>query len=109
MLPECPAAVTMPSVGAYTPPKPLRVQRPTLPSSVAAVVYSKTRIQVKVKVDAKGDVVAAEPIAVDQRSRLLGEIVARAARFWRFEPARRDGVASADELVVNVDYEAGGK
>ena len=93
----------------YKPPKPLRVPRPPLPSSVAAVVYSKTRVQVKVRIDAKGNVVSAEPIAVDAKSRLNAEVVVRAARYWRFEPAQRDGVPSADELVVNVDYEAGGK
>jgi hypothetical protein len=93
----------------YTPPKPLRVARPPLPSSVAAVVYGKTRVQVKVRIDQNGNVIAAEPVAADAKGRLLGEIVARAARYWQFEAARRDGVASADELVVNVDYEAGGK
>jgi hypothetical protein len=103
VLPPPPKAVV------YTPPKPVRVARPALPSSVAAMVRSKTRIQVKVGIDRNGHVVSAEAVAADRKSQLLGGIVETAARDWRFEPARRDGVAVADDLVVNVDFEAGGK
>jgi outer membrane biosynthesis protein TonB len=93
----------------YVPPKPLNLSRPVLPSSIAATVRTKTRVQVKVTIDPKGNVVAAEPVATDTKSRLLAGIVANSARYWRFEPARRDGAPILADLVVNIDYEAGGR
>ena len=100
---------TAPKPLVFTPAKPIKVVRPTLPSGVAATVRAKTRVQVKVTIDRNGNVVAAEPVATDPGARLLGNIVATAARNWRFEPARLDGVAAAGSLIVNVDYEPGGK
>jgi hypothetical protein len=98
-----------PKALVLTPAKAIRVVRPPLPANVAAMVRAKTRVQVKVTLDRSGNVVAAEPVATDPAARLLGNIVATAARNWRFEPARLDGVPAAGSLIVNVDYEPGGK
>jgi protein TonB len=107
--PPVAAAPAPPQPAVYVPPKPLNLSRPVLPSSIAATVRTKTRVQVKVTIDPKGNVVAAEPVATDTKSRLLAGIVANSARYWRFEPARRDGAPILADLVVNIDYEAGGR
>jgi hypothetical protein len=107
--PPEPAPNPDPSPVVYVPAKPVHVVRPALPSNLAATVRTKTRVQLRVGIDRDGNVVSAEPFGGDALSRLIGNIVATAARTWRFEPARRDGVPVAGELVVNVDYEPSGK
>jgi TonB family protein len=87
----------------------VNVLRPTLPATVASVLRTKTRIQVKVHVDAAGKVVSAEPVGGSATTQVPASYVVSAARYWRFEPARRDGVPVPAEVTVNVDFEAGGK
>lgn len=61
------------------------------------------RVLVRVLVDANGQPAAVE-LAESSGSRLLDDAALETLRRWRFQPARRNGVAVAQEVRVPINF-----
>jgi len=100
--PSSPARPAVPSAEVATPvkpnyigPKPVQQAPPARPANVNS---KGVRIQVHVEIDAQGNVTKATAIGVTAANSALVPVTERAARSWRFEPAKMDGRPVPSEM-----------
>ena len=90
---------------AHQPPVPLRQVRPVLPPNVKAMLTGRANVKVRIRVDAAGKVVSAEPLdTTGSVGRFLGAAAASAARTWTFQPATTGGRKVPGELTVEFTF-----
>jgi len=93
---------------SYSPPQPMREVQPTVPAN--AEVRSLVEVEIRVHIDDKGAVIAAEPLpARTPVSSLLIGAARSAALRWRFEPAWRGSQPVASELILKFQYHPAGQ
>jgi hypothetical protein len=93
--------------GNYVAPKPTRKVMPDVPTNIRHLMVGSTVIDVKINVDANGQVTDAVPSSRTKGSKLgeyLGVRAAQAARLWKFEPAKLDGKNVPAETVVQFKF-----
>jgi TonB family protein len=61
------------------------------------------RLSVRVRVDPSGSVVSAE-LESPGPSKYFAELALRAARLWKFEPAKVDGQAVSSEWILRFEF-----
>jgi protein TonB len=80
---------------------PIKRVNPTLPRAADLVISQEISIRVAVEIDREGRVSDAHPLNdKDAKERLLATNAVKAARRWRFNPARRDGMPVPSETVL---------
>jgi TonB family protein len=80
---------------------PIARVSPVVPQAARSAIHDGVSIRVAVEVDREGKVTGARPVdATDPIEKLLVPTAVRAARLWRFDPARRDGTPVPSETVV---------
>lgn len=90
----------------YVAATPLRKTKPAIPANLRAVIDSMVSVNVKVMIDASGKVVSAAPMdTTSAAEKLLAPEAVQAARLWRFEPARRNGLPVSSESMLRFDFE----
>ena len=80
----------------------MRQVRPVAPTNIKSMLNREVAITIRTVVDETGKVTHAVP-AGDSGAvvgRMLGALAAEAARGWRFEPARRNGVAVTSNVEL---------
>jgi hypothetical protein len=84
------------------PPTAIQEVKPVLTPTVLAMVRRPVSVRVKVSIDDAGNVVRVEASAPPGTlNQYLTEAATRAARMWRFEPARRGDTKLASESVLH--------
>jgi TonB family protein len=73
---------------------------PTFPPELQAFAVKRKIIEVKVTIDKNGKVSNAEAIPQEAISQFLVNSAVKAARSWRFQPARRDNEPISSESVL---------
>ena len=78
----------------YIGPKPIRQMNP--------IVRSKpgTEVQVRVDIDATGEVGSATPLNETLSNSFVAKAAADAARLWQFEPAKEKGHPVASTMIL---------
>jgi TonB family protein len=80
---------------------PIKRVNPTVPRAASLVISQEISIRVAVEIDREGRVRDARPLNdKDATERLLATNAVKAARRWRFNPARRDGMPVPSETVL---------
>jgi protein TonB len=97
-----PPAAEEPSRLAYTPPRLVSLPDPSYPRAARRMGREAT-VVLRVRVNARGRVLDAEPIGEEVGFGFEEEAV-RAARRARFEPASRDGVAVTADTRLAVQF-----
>lgn len=103
---EAPAEAAPPPVSeaaSIVPPRLLEEVRAELPATAKAAGLTRAEVLLRVTVDTEGRVAAAE--VVEPVGHGFDEEAMRAALRYRFEPARRGGVAVAARILVRVVLE----
>jgi TonB family protein len=91
---------------AYLAPVPIRKSIPSVPVNLRSLVQNNTSVDVKVRIDEEGRVIASTPVnSVSSLQRLLGPTAAQAAILWRFAPARRNGAPVESESILKFDFQ----
>jgi protein TonB len=91
---------------AYLAPVPIRKSIPSVPVNLRSLVQNNTSVDVKVRIDEQGRVIASTPVnSVSSLQRLLGPTAAQAAILWRFAPARRNGAPVESESILKFDFQ----
>jgi len=86
-------------------PVPVRRVRPTLPIQLQSLADSKVSIDVRVEINAAGDVTQATPVeTATAAQRLLAPQAVQAARQWKFQPARKNGQPVETESILRFDF-----
>jgi hypothetical protein len=89
-----------------TPPVPIQLPQPILSPSLKGMVTREIQIQVKLRINAAGRVVSAEPVGGQGALAVsLGKIAAETARLWKFQPARQNGQPVPS--VVDIQFKFG--
>lgn len=96
--------ITPPLVdSSFTAATPISRWVAVLPPAAKAAIHQEVSIRVAVTVNRDGHVTGAHPVDVDAGDpleKLLAPYAVKAARRWRFSPARRNGVPVASETVI---------
>ena len=93
------------SSDSYSAPQPMHEVQPIIPANASAEVTSLVEVEIRVHIDDKGAVVAAEPLPGRTHvSNLLVGAARSAAMRWRFEPAWRGNRPVASELILKFQY-----
>jgi hypothetical protein len=90
---------------AYTLPVPITRVVPQSPKEAKTLLHDTVVIQVQVDIDAAGHVVKATPLdlnAIDRR--VLAVPAVAAAKEWKFEPAKRNGVPMPSQTVLQFRF-----
>jgi hypothetical protein len=88
-----------------TPARPVRRVQPLLAPNIRALLRGDAEVSVRLQVDARGEVVAAEPVGSPEgMPRVLIPPALAAARQWRFEPARTPGGPVPSEFIVRFQF-----
>jgi TonB family protein len=97
-------------------PSPLSVQAqppvathkviPGLPTILRGHLWNATAVDVKLSVDASGNVVKAEAVAKPDLNPALREEALQAARWWKFQAASFNGHPVPAEIVVRFNFAA---
>jgi hypothetical protein len=102
-----PSGSPAPSAPAtYKAPVPLRKPSPAIPESMRIMLghlmpQEKLSLDIKIQIDASGNVTAAAPQGnVTVAQKLLTTYALQAARLWHFEPARRNDQPVNSEYVI---------
>ncbi|HEY6577863.1 MAG TPA: energy transducer TonB [Rhizomicrobium sp.] len=97
--PAAPARRTEPKVVHRAPPVIASGIRPRLTSPIA--------LDVRVEIDARGRVTSAEPVVKPHKGldTYLAGTAVKAARLWRFEPARENGKAVAGAQTLHFVFQ----
>lgn len=101
LIPSLPSAFS-----AFEPPLtfaaiPIKRVNPVLPRPASLAIPRDVSIRVAVHIDREGRVKDAHPLNdKDATETLLAKNAVQAARRWRFNPARRDGIPVASETVL---------
>jgi TonB family protein len=92
---------------AYLAPVPILKSIPSVPVNLRSLVQNNTSVDVKVRIDEEGRVIASTPVnSVSSLQRLLGPTAAQAAILWRFTPARRNGAPVESESILKFDFQS---
>jgi serine/threonine protein kinase len=103
-----PTGELRPSPNGATAPKvefsaavPIKHVDPVIPEIARPLMREPILLKVEVDVNTEGRVTAARAIGANTSlTRLLSASAAEAAKLWRFQPAKRDGVNTASETVL---------
>jgi protein TonB len=105
ILPPSPVDVA-PTFVSYVAPIPVRKVSPTVPVGLRSLIQDGTSVEVKVMIDAEGEVIRATPVDASSAGRkLLSPSAVQAAMLWRFEPARRNGQPVGSETTLTFSFE----
>ncbi len=88
----------------YHPPEALTKVVPQFPQALRAIVVKPKTVQVRVSIDDKGKVTKVEPLRQPDIHGMLIEESVRAARGWRFRPARQGSQAVPSEMVLSFAF-----
>jgi TonB family protein len=89
----------------YTPPSAIRQSAPMVSDKVRRSISGEVVVRVRVKVDAAGGVVAAEPVGSGSPvADALADSAISAVKRWQFEPARRGGDKVAGDVVLSFTF-----
>lgn len=98
----------------YSPAAPTYAAKPNLPGAMALLVAGTVQIEVRIKINARGDVTAAMPVSQTgslrgsaQERALIAHAVIEAARKWTFVPARIGAQAVPSEVVLSFTLSKG--
>lgn len=83
-------------------PKVVRRVNPTFTGQIPA--GAGTGVQVHVEIDARGAVTKVTPVAPNAVNFRMVDAAARAAKFWVFEPARKDGRPVPSEMILDFHF-----
>jgi protein TonB len=101
-----PAPVVVPPQVNIASAVPIKRVTPRPPTYASGGVHDSVSIHVRVSIDAQGKVVSANPMepvnGFDRR--VLANSAVEAAKEWRFEPARRNGVPVASDTVLEFHF-----
>jgi outer membrane protein TolC len=90
-----------PSLGVYSPARPLNRVLPDPKFAIGAIIYTTTQVDIDVSIDDQGTVldarIASAPAGMSRA--LLGQAVA-AAKMWKFEPAKLHGKNIASSHTI---------
>jgi len=84
----------------YEPPVALTKIPPGFPRELASIFLKPVTVRVTVSIDKYGHVIKAEAPAQPSLNKLLVNAAVGAARLWKFQPARLNGVPVPSEMVV---------
>lgn len=99
------AAAQVPPSEPYIAPQPVAQVQPVVPTALRSMLFRPTQVQIKVKVDENGAVVAAEPgKSKDALGNVLSGLAVDAARRWRFKPALRNSRPVAGDAVISFNF-----
>jgi hypothetical protein len=85
---------------------PVRKIAPAVPANLRALVRDTVTVDVKVVIDASGNVLSATPQGASTAAqKILAPQAVQAALLWRFEPARRNGQRVNSESLLKFDFE----
>ena len=91
------------------PAEAIRAQRPSVPPDVKSAITTDNVVNVRVVIDALGKVTAATVVSANGRmASSLTPYAVRAARSWRFKPARQNGKAVRSDKVLQFLFRAAG-
>ena len=94
----------------YMPPRPLRKALPELTSLVPDMVKSSGEVDVEVKVDTSGRVMAARIVKNEASANaVLCDAVLAAARRWVFQPAKLHGTLIDADCVIAFQFSPSGR
>jgi TonB family protein len=79
---------------------------PALPALLRGKLWTAAQVDVKVSVDASGNVVKAEALPKPAAHPLLRDAAVQAAQRWRFKSAQFDGHPVPAEMVVQFNFAA---
>jgi TonB family protein len=79
---------------------------PVVPNQLRGHLWDATVVEVRISVDASGSVVKAEAVAKPGLHPALRDEAVKAARWWKFQPARFDGHAVPGEVVLQFRFAA---
>jgi hypothetical protein len=104
--PEPAAPAPIAAVPVQTvPARPVRRVQPLLAPNIRALLRGDAEVSIRLQVDAKGEVVGAEPVGSPEgMPRVLIPPALAAARQWRFEPARTPGGPVPSEFIVRFQF-----
>jgi hypothetical protein len=89
------------------PPRAIRNVQPTIPQSMKQQMVGSLTVEVRVKVDANGEVVDAVATSTNKNNKMSGYLEnrsAQAARLWKFEPATLNGKKVASETTIEFKF-----
>ena len=105
VIPRLQVAGTPDSAPAVLPPVASRQINPVVPPHVKAMIRTTTTVGVRVRIDERGRVTAAELVTpASGLASYLGHSALQAARGWSFHPARRNGVGIASESILKFSF-----
>jgi TonB family protein len=95
-----------PLSAAAQPPVATHKVIPVVPNQLRGQLWNATVVDVKMSVDASGNVVKADVEAKAGVHPLLRDEALRAAQWWKFQPARFNGHPVPAEIVVRFNFAA---
>jgi len=103
-VPPPPAPDTTPRI---TPPKATYKAPPVVAAGIRPRIKGTIPIDVRVQIDAHGRVVSATPVTKQHSGleKYLAGRAVKAARLWRFEPARENGEPVASSQVIHFTFQ----
>ncbi|HEV3201700.1 MAG TPA: energy transducer TonB [Bryobacteraceae bacterium] len=110
--PDLPDAFAPSPAPASTPPisyvaaVSVRKASPAISDGLRSLIPDKLTVEVKVRIDAEGNVTSATPVNTSNSTqKLLAPSAVQASMLWLFAPARRNGQAVESEAVLRFDFE----
>ena len=99
-----------PSQVSFVGPQIIYRVNPAVPSDVKALIASETQIDVTVSIDLGGRVTGAQVTSTrGAAARLVASEAIRAARLFRFQPARENGRAVTSKMVLTFRFRRSGE
>ena len=100
--PSAVAPPNQPPASAVTFQRPVAITKvqPAFPSSLRSAVSRPINVDVRVVIDKTGRVIKAEPVSPKTGIQFFTAVAVRAARLWRFQPARRGTEPVESEMVL---------
>jgi TonB family protein len=89
--------------GIVLPGKVVHQVLPNVPRSARATVQGKVKVGVRVRVDPSGNVTEAKPVSPGP-SRYFAELALKAARHWKFDPAKVDDRNVPSEWILRFQF-----
>lgn len=87
----------------FVPGEVVRQVLPDVPRKASNSIQGKVKLSVRVRVDPSGSVVGAK-LDSPGPSEYFAELALRAARRWKFEPAKVDGQAVSSEWILQFEF-----
>jgi outer membrane biosynthesis protein TonB len=98
--PVVPTQTPPSATSRYQPPVAISKPLPRYPMMMKDWLGSPKTVEVKVSIDKDGKITQAEPIAQEGIARIFLDEAVKAARSWKFQPARLGDQPIASELVL---------